>query len=147
MDSSEAATPRRSIRQGFVGAGAQAAVERSAAQLEARINGSKRWEARREQGTAGRCIAGKGLGIGIEMVKGSSRGERENIGKEIAGRDRPENGNEWEWQNKEKKDWTIRIGFNDSIEREPRNSVYFNENRRREGERAGNTVHWEFKKG
>ena len=41
-----------------------------------------------------RCTAGKGLGIGIEMGKGSSRGEMENIGKEIAGRDRPENRNE-----------------------------------------------------
>ena len=61
--------------------------------------------------------------------------------------DWPESRNEWDWQNKEKKDWTIRIGVNDSIEREQRSIVYFNENRRREGERAGNTVYWEFKKG
>ena len=69
------------------------------------------------------------LGIG----KGRNKGERENYVEWVAGGYR------------RNKDLLFKMGFIDVIDLEGGlDLVYFNENRKREGELDGNTVYWEY---
>jgi hypothetical protein len=139
--------------------------KREAARLEA---SPVRWEARRRQslGAAGgtywrgnstgaeRGVERGGVKYTVRVAgreredkgdkelvtgKGRNKGERENYDEWVAG---------WDRRNKEKNDWLFKLDFIDVIDLEGGlDLVYFNENRKREGELDGNTVYWEYKKG
>ena len=123
-----------------------------------------RWEARRRQSTGAACgpyrLGSGGAECGVERGgvlylervagrerenktekelvtgKGRNKGERENYEERIAGSDR------------RNMDLLLKMGFIDVIDLEGwLDLVYFNENRKREGELDGNTVYWEYKKG